>query len=1319
MNLNWVLDIFKKGYKKELEVDDLYEALDEHRSEYLGDQLTRLWDQELKHASARAKQPSLIWVLIRCHGRYAMFLELLLAFIELCIVMPQPIFLGQLIRYFTPNSNITYETAFLYAGCIIVTTALNVFISHAHAMAVFHIGMKIRVGLCSMIYRKALKLSKSALGETTVGHAVNLMSNDVSRFDVMLLFLAYIWIGPLETLIVGYLVWQQIGVSAIIGIAAVLVIIPLQGILGKIISSLRLRIAKRTDHRIKLMNEIIVGIQVIKMYAWEKPFAHLVSLARKREIQAVRTSAYTQGFLMCFSRLMGKNIAIFISIVAYVLLGNDITAEKMFVVTAYFNTLSVSMAIFLSLGIRFFAEGLASIERIRTFLILDEMKMIPSLEQGCKDTHVNTGKSSKPITDMKTSAPLSSIQGKGDHIDHLKNENTMEGFGSIKITNVTAKWSEDVSENTLHNISVNVRAGTLVAVIGPVGSGKTSLLHAILKELPLTCGSISAGGSVSYASQEPWLFTGPIRQNILFGQPLDKGRYRQVIRACALERDFQLLPNGDKTIVGERGVTLSGGQKARINLARAVYKEADIYLLDDPLSAVDTHVGRHLFDDCICDFLKNKTRVLITHQLQYLQTADNIIILNNGGIEATGTYTELHASGLDFAKQFTVEEEEFEANFTSSQASLYRRERQNSETSVLSSEFEPETMAEMRSHGGVSFRVYQSYCAAAGNCCITTLAFGVFLLSQIAFSAESYWMAYWSRVEEMNISGSIDNGTIANNSSALEWNPTRETCIYVFTALLIAVVVFDFGSAMLFYTLCMRASVRLHNAMFTSITRATMWFFNNHPSGQILNRFSKDMGSIDEFLPHILIDCIQIGLALIGVVTVVAIVNFWLLLPSVVMFGVFYVLRTYYVSTSRNVKRLEGITRSPVFSHLSATLQGLTTIRAFRAEALLSKEFDNHQDLHSSAWFMFIASSRAFALWLDSSCTIYIALVTLSFLFADKEHYGGDVGLAITQAIGLIGMIQWGIRQSAELENSMTSLERVLEYTTVESEPPLNSLPDKKPSENWPTQGAVMFKKAVLAYSKDGPPVLKKITFAVNPTEKVGIVGRTGAGKSSLISALFRLVDLSEGSIQIDGVTTASIGLHDLRSKISIIPQEPALFSGTLRENLDPFNEYSDSALWAALSEVEMKQLVDEQSAGLSQKVLEGGSNFSVGQRQLLCLARAIVRNNKILVLDEATANVDPQTDELIQATIRRKFVNCTVLTIAHRLHTVMDSDRILVMEAGSVAEYDHPHILLQNKKGILYQMVQQTGQAMAESLIKVAQTCFEKKSEECAEVEL
>ncbi|KAF6207171.1 hypothetical protein GE061_018410, partial [Apolygus lucorum] len=368
-----------------------------------------------------------------------------------------------------------------------------------------------------------------------------------------------------------------------------------------------------------------------------------------------------------------------------------------------------------------------------------------------------------------------------------------------------------------------------------------------------------------------------------------------------------------------------------------------------------------------------------------------------------------------------------------------------------------------------------------------------------------------------------------------------------------------------------------------------------------------------------------------------------------------------------------------------------------------NQEFDNHQDLHSSAWYLFIASSRAFGFWLDIVCFIYIALVTLSFLiFADGNTMGGNVGFAITQAIGLTGMFQWGMRQSAELENSMTSVERVIEYTDLESEPPLDSSPDKKPPPSWPDQGKVEFIDLKLRYSVGEPWVLKGLNVTILPQEKVGIVGRTGAGKSSLIAALFNLADL-DGHILIDGIDTTSIGLHDLRSKISIIPQEPFLFSGSMRKNLDPFDEYPDPILWRALEEVELKDVVKEMSRGLESMISEGGANLSVGQRQLVCLARAIVQNNRILVLDEATANVDPKTDGLIQQTIRKKFSHCTVLTIAHRLHTVMDSDKILVMAAGKVVEFDHPHILLQKPDGYLWSMVKQTGNSTSEVLKGIA----------------
>ncbi|XP_069701973.1 probable multidrug resistance-associated protein lethal(2)03659 isoform X2 [Periplaneta americana] len=1119
-----------------------------------------------------------------------------------------------------------------------------------------------------------------------------------------------------------------------------------------------MRTAKRTDERVRFMNEIIVGMQVIKMYAWEKPFAQLVAFARKHEIQAVRIASYTRGILISFDKFITR-IAVFVSVVTYILLGYQLTAESVFVIIAYFNIMKQVMTDFFPRAIQVIAECSVSVKRIQKFLLYDEVKsaVISKNKETSNSTDSKEVGSGDKIEMDTPSLHTGNIQNVAVNNVHTK---------AVKLVNVTAKWAEDLPENTLSNITFELRPGELLAIIGPVGSGKTSLLHAILKELPLTNGSIIVGGSLSYASQEPWLFTGSVRQNILFGQSMNRKRYKEVVRVCALEQDFQMLPYGDKTIVGERGVTLSGGQRARINLARAVYKEADIYLLDDPLSAVDTHVGRHLFEDCLCDFLHSKSIVLVTHQLQYLHTARNIVILNNGAVEAIGTFSELQESGLDFARQLGLDTQT-ESDENNQHYSLKKILRQDSESSQLSSVSgsEPVKVSEMRTRGTVSSKVYQSYFAAGGNWLITFLVFGVCVLGQVAIRAGDYWIAYWTNVEELrrnitsisaedsnttnnallhdlsqnatllnelrenstlvnsednkNITSALFSDLVNNFTSATtdeisqnDWQLmlTTDTCIYIYVGLLLSIIFLTMTSIVCFFSMCMRASVRLHNAMFSSISRAKMSFFNNNPSGHILNRFTKDMGSVDESLPLTMMDCVQIGLSLLGVVIVVAIVNVWLMIPTLVMFILFYVLRRYYLSTSRSLKRLDGITKSPVFSHLSASMQGLTTVRAFQAQTMLEKEFDRHQDLHSSVWYVFIASNRAFGLWLDSVCLVYITLVTFSFLILNETYYGGDVGLAITQATMLTGMLQWGIRQSAEMENQMTSVERVLEYTRVEDEPPLESLPNSKPPMNWPSQGVIIFNKLFVTYAKDDPPVLKNVNFKINSAEKVGIVGRTGAGKTSLITALFRLVDITSGTIEIDGIDVSSIGLHDLRSKISIIPQEPTLFSGTLRSNLDPFNQYSDATLWTTLAEVEMKQVVNDLPAGLSYKVSEGGSNFSVGQRQLLCLARAIIRNNKILVLDEATANVDPQTDELIQATIRRKFADCTVLTIAHRLHTVMDSDRIIVMDAGSLVEFDHPHILLTNEDGYLYHMVQQTGHTMAESLLKMAHENYEKR---------
>ncbi|EDX04221.1 GD22416 [Drosophila simulans] len=521
---------------------------------------------------------------------------------------------------------------------------------------------------------------------------------------------------------------------------------------------------------------------------------------------------------------------------------------------------------------------------------------------------------------------------------------------------------------------------------------------------------------------------------------------------------------------------------------------------------------------------------------------------------------------------------------------------------------------------------------------------------------------------------------------------------YIFTVITVLTILVTVARSFLFFNLAMKASIRLHNSMFRGITRAAMYFFNTNPSGRILNRFSKDMGQVDEILPAVMMDVIQIFLALAGIVIVIAVVNPLFLIPTVVLGIIFYQLRTFYLKTSRDVKRMEAITRSPVYSHLAASLTGLSTIRAFGAQRVLEAEFDNYQDMHSSAFYMFISTSRAFGYWLDCFCVIYIAIITLSFFIFPPAN-GGD-------AMGMTGMVQWGMRQSAELENTMTAVERVVEYEDIEPEGALEAPADKKPPKSWPEQGKIVFDELSLRYTPDpkSENVLKSLSFVIKPKEKVGIVGRTGAGKSSLINALFRL-SYNDGSVLIDKRDTSEMGLHDLRSKISIIPQEPVLFSGTMRYNLDPFDEYSDEKLWRSLEEVKLKEVVADLPSGLQSKITEGGTNFSVGQRQLVCLARAILRENRILVMDEATANVDPQTDGLIQTTIRNKFKECTVLTIAHRLHTIMDSDKVLVMDAGRAVEFGTPYELLTLADSkVFHGMVKQTGHATYESLLKIAQ---------------
>jgi ABC-type multidrug transport system fused ATPase/permease subunit len=1049
------------------------------------------------------------------------------------------------------------------------------------------------------------------------------------------------------------------------------------------------------------MDEVISGIQVIKMYVWERPFAKLVSLARRAELNEVIKTSYIRGLFMTF-QITTTRIAMFGTLTGLVLFGDKLSADKVFVFQAYFTALAFSMSMQFVRGVAEIAETLVSISRLEEFLMLEEFQEITSQKQN-------------------GSIAVGSQNG-------------------IILNHITAKWNADVKEDTLKHVELRAKRGSLIAIMGHVGSGKSSLLQAILGELTLSSGCINVGGKISYACQEPWVFASTIRQNIVFGRPFDRTRYNRVVLACALETDFKQFQYGDLTLVGERGSSLSGGQKARISLARAVYNEADVYLLDDPLSAVDTNVGKRLFNDCIISYLANKTRILVTHQIQYLRDADHIVILNDGAIEAQGSFEELLGSQEDYAQPLTLEESNYSPVEEKPEAerfgngsinNLLRRLSRISTTSKSSvekvtgrdsDEIKLPINVEASSKGKFKHSVYIEYFRSGANLCVVFVIGILFLLAQTAASVVDWWMAYWTTQEELRIfyeeqissgmwKGDNNSSPADGHNSKLEQMLSTHSYLYIYTSIVTTLFVVTIIRSFAFYKYCMRCSSSLHNSMFNSIIRTSMHFFHTNPSGRIMNRFSKDMGSVDELLPKAIMDASQIVLMMTGSLLVAVSVNLYFLIPIVVMGCLFLFIRKIYLRTSKNVKRLEGITKSPVFTHLNATLRGLTTIRAYGAQEILRKEFDKHQDLHSSAWYMFITTSQAFGFSLDIMCLIFIALVTFSFLLIE-DALGGSVGLAITQSLALVGMMQWGMRQSAEVANQMMSVERVVEYKYVPEEPLLETPPDTKLPRMWPLEGRIEFENVYLRYGESCEPfVLKNLNLTIESKEKVGIVGRTGAGKSSLIAALFRLANV-QGTIRIDGADTGKIGLHELRKHISIIPQDPFLFSGTLRRNIDPFNMYPDYMLWRVLDDVELKDSIDE-THGLDSHVAEGGSNFSVGQRQLVCLARAILRRNRILMLDEATANVDPHTDSLIQKTIRTKFADCTVLTVAHRLNTIMDSDRVLVMDAGIMVEFDHPHILLQNKDGHFYRMVQETGHIMAEQLSRTAQECYQIQGKE------
>lgn len=867
-----------------------------------------------------------------------------------------------------------------------------------------------------------------------------------------------------------------------------------------------------------------------------------------------------------------------------------------------------------------------------------------------------------------------------------------------------AAFKDDMERSKSLQISIghlSVPKGALVAIVGKVGCGKSSLLAAITGELTRCGGTLYVSHQETgfgFVAQEPWIQFATIRDNILFGKEYNDHLYKEVVEACALTDDLSIFPSGDQTEVGENGVTLSGGQKARVSLARAVYQEKDIYLLDDPLAAVDADVASHLMEKCILGILRHKTRILCTHRTELLEKADLLVLMDDGKIIQTGPPEELMAL--------------LEASPKLKDSKSETQEKENGGNGIDEEDAGKEALfpgsamgEEEKKEGAVSLQVYAAYWRAVGSCLAGSVLLALFFM-QASRNVSDWWLSHWiSNLSDKSRNVSVLDPPVLSPAlllfssrtlvSPVRWaesagqNSSGNLTFYlsVYGGIAAANSIFTALRALLFALGTVHAATTIHRRLLQRVLRATVTFFDSTPVGRIINRFSSDMYCVDDFLPFILNIFLANIFGLLGMLVMIS-YGLPMILPVLLPLGLlYYSIQRYYRHTSRELKRLQSITLSPIYSHFSETLSGLSTIRATRHADRFKLECESRLDVNQRCVF----ASNTAVQWLDIRLQmIGVVVVTAIAVIAIIQHQrrAGDpglVGLSLSYALSITGLLSGLISSFTQTEAMMVSVERAEEYSTTLPCEPREGIVTVEP--DWPRHGRIDFRDAILCYRPGLPNALDGVNFTISPGEKIGIVGRTGSGKSSLFLVLFRMMELNSGQILIDGTSTRELNLEDLRSRLAIIPQDPFLFSGSVRENLDPLSRHMDSDLMDVLSQCHLQDLV-ERIGGLDADVGEKGKNFSLGQRQLLCLARALLTHAKILCIDEATASVDHQTDQLLQQTIRKRFKERTVLTIAHRLNTIMDSDRVLVMHAGRVAEMDSPKTLSDKRDSHFYRLI-------------------------------
>ncbi|KAI5959813.1 YCF1 [Candida pseudojiufengensis] len=1321
ITFDWIGGLMKKGYSTFLTEKDLPPLPKDLKAKNTTNEFNHYWNRQ------PSTKKSLFWAISQAFGG-----EFLLGGVfkaaqdSLAFIQPQ--LLRLLIKFVNDYSKsvkqgkpLPLTRGLMIAVSMFLVSIIQTACLHQYFQRAFDLGMKIKSSLTATVYNKSLVLSNESKQESSTGDIVNLMSVDVQRLQDLVQNLQVIWSGPFQIIICLYSLHDLIGNSMWAGVAIMLIMIPLNAIIARTQKKLQKTQMKYKDKRSRLINEILNNIKSLKLYGWEQPYLQRLNYVRNDlELNNLKK----MGIFMAVSNFTW-NLAPFLvscsTFGVFVLTQKrSLSTDLVFPALSLFNLLSFPLAV-VPMVITNIVEAQVAVNRLTKYLTSSELQNNAVLKQ-------------KPVDQI--------------------------GDVAVSIKNGTFLWSKSKKEQNykvaLSNINLSAKKGKLDCIVGKVGSGKSSIIQAILGDLYKLDGEVILHGKVAYVAQIPWIMNGSVRENILFGHKYDPEFYNHVLKACALTVDLAILTKGDQTEVGEKGISLSGGQKARLSLARAVYARADVYLLDDPLSAVDEHVGKHLVDHVLGPngILKSKCKILATNNIKVLSIADNLSMVSDGRLIEQGTYDEimkLENSKLKLLiEEFGKKREESPKPITNGNSEEAKDKddyevkddinlqdldsdcdleitslRRASEVSLIpDDERDPELYDEEQleleegevesddkiarkehiEQGKVKWEVYKEYAKACGS-------FHVFIflscaiLSYLVNVSSTFWLEHWSEI-----------------NTKYGYNPNVLKYLGIYFLLGIGYSLSSLIQNITLWILCtIQGSKKLHNSMAVSVIRAPMSFFETTPIGRILNRFSNDIYKIDEVIGRVF-NMFFSNLIKVTLTIVVICFSTWQFIFLILPLGFLYIYyQQYYLRTSRELRRLDSVSRSPIFANFQESLVGISTIRAYGKEDRFKFLNQSRVDENMKAYHPAINANRWLAVRLEFLGSIIIlGSAGLSILTLSNGHLtAGLVGLSVSYALQITQSLNWIVRMTVEVETNIVAVERCLEYSNLKSEAP-EIIPNHRPPTSWPQQGEIKFQNYSTKYRPELDLVLKDINIDIKPKQKIGIVGRTGAGKSSITLALFRIIEAFDGDIIIDKIQTNTIGLYDLRSRLSIIPQDSQVFEGTIRSNLDPTDEYTDEQIWKALSLSHLKDHVekmfnereteddnrgqgqqqqtveekDEINSPLDVKITEGGSNLSVGQRQLMCLARVLLKMNDstILVLDEATSSIDQSTDRIIQQTIRTEFKNKTIITIAHRIDTILDSDKILVLDKGKVAEFDTPENLLKNKNSLFYALCKEGG---------------------------